>query len=80
MERNNVNLSQDNSLVICRIKSCLIEKIKYIDEEISKLEVEISKKRYSLNYYQNLKNKIEKDREIMKKYIEELESEINVLR
>ncbi|MCI4435086.1 MAG: hypothetical protein JHC29_06445 [Thermoplasmata archaeon] len=80
MERNNVNLNQDNSLVICRIKSCLIEKIKYIDEEISKLEVEISKKRYSLNYYQNLKNKIEKDREIMKKYIEELESEINVLR
>jgi len=82
MESSNVNSDQDNSnnLIICRIKSALIEKIKSIDKEISWLEVEINKKRYSLNYYQNLINKIKMDREIMKKYIDELGDEINALR
>jgi len=82
MESSNVNLDQDNSnnLITCRIESALNEKINSIDKEISWLEVEIIKKRYSLNYYQNIINKIKMDRKIMKKYIDELGDKINSLR
>jgi len=82
MESSDVNLDQDNSnnLITCRIESALNEEINSIDKEISWLEVEIIKKRYSLNYYQNIINKIKKDRKIMKKYIDELGDEINSLR
>jgi hypothetical protein len=82
MESSDVNLDQDNSnnLITCRIESALNEKINSIDKEISWLEVEIIKKRYSLNYYQNIINKIKMDRKIMKKYIDELGDEINSLR
>jgi len=86
MESSNVNLGQDNSnnLITCRIESALNEKIYPIDKEITWLEVEIIKKRYSLNYHRNIINniinKIKMDRKIMKKYIDELGDEINSLR
>jgi len=69
MESSNVDLERDNSnnLITCRIESALNEKINSIDKEISWLEVEIIKKRYSLNYYQNIINKIKMGRKIMKK-------------
>ena len=82
MESSDVNLDQYNSssLITCRIESALNEKMNSIDKEISWPEVEIIKKRYSLNYYQNIINKIKMDRKIMKKYIDELGDEINSLR
>ena len=82
MESSDVNLDHDNSnnLITWRIESALNEKINSIDKEISWLEVEIIKKRYSLNYYQNIINKIKMGRKIMKKYIDELGDEINSLR
>jgi len=78
VDSNIDNLS--DTLTICRIKNCLIERIKSIDDEINKLELEISEKNFALNYYQGLKKKIELDQKKMRKYLDELENELNVLK